>query len=371
MNIFDSEDIELVSETSDQIDISEVTPSEEATEETTEQPNEIENINTSENQEDSEAVASEEDHGEEDSDDNESEETSSNNSSLYSSFASVLSEQGVLPSLDLEENKIKSPDDLVNSIKSEIENQSKSFIIDKIGEDGYKALEKGVSLAEYQSYQNATNTLDSVTEEHLQNDLELAKRIIKEDYLNQGFSEEKANKWLSRTIDAGEDVILEDSKEALGSLKEFQNRKLEDLQKQRAEEQKMRLKEQEKIDNDLKNSIYNPEEFIKGMGKVTKSLKDTVYNSMTKIVSKDENGNLENKLMRDRRTDPIGFDTKLYYIYELTNGFKDFSKIGRTIKSSATSELEKELRRTKFDGSTGPSFVTDPESYGGIGDELV
>src|SRR5699024_9768558 len=136
MNIFDSEDIELVSETSDQIDISEVTPSEEATEETTEQPNEIENINTSENQEDSEAVASEEDHGEEDSDDNESEETSSNNSSLYSSFASVLSEQGVLPSLDLEENKIKSPDDLVNSIKSEIENQSKSFIIDKIGEDG-------------------------------------------------------------------------------------------------------------------------------------------------------------------------------------------------------------------------------------------
>src|SRR5699024_10839319 len=160
----------------------------------------------------------------------------------------------------------------------------------------------------------------------------------------------------SRTIDAGEDVILEDSKEALGSLKEFQNRKLEELKKQRAEEQKMRLKEQEKIDNDLKNSIYNHEEFIKGMVKVTKSLKDAVYNSMTKIVSKDENVNLENKLMKDRRTDPIGFDTKLYYIYELTNGFKDFSKIGRTIKSSATSELEKELGRTKFDGSTGPSF---------------
>ena len=97
---------------------------------------------------------------------------------LYSSFATVLSEQGLLPSLDLQDKKVESLDELSEVFKSEIENQAKQYIVNKVGEDGYEALEKGVSLAELQSYEETTATLDSITEDKLRDNVEIAKKIM-------------------------------------------------------------------------------------------------------------------------------------------------------------------------------------------------
>ena len=243
------------------------------------------------------------------------EEGEDNSPNLYSSFATVLNEQGLLPSLDLDKNKVESLDDLTEVLKSEINNQVKEYLVNKIGEEGYEALEKGVSLAEYQEYQDNTQTLESITEESLEN-----------------------------------------------RIQELQAQKQKQLQQQK--------ELQEKIDNDLKNSIYNKKEFIEGVP-VNKSIQDKVYNSITTIVGKSPSGVAENKLMRDRRENPIEFDSKLYYLYEITNGFKDFSKIITKSKTTASQQLEKQLRNQKFDTAGKPSFLEDPESYGGIGSELV
>jgi len=75
--------------------------------------------------------------------------------------------------------------------------------------------------------------------------------------------------------------------------------------------------------------------------------------------------------MRDRRENPIDFDSKLYYLYEMTNGFKDLSKITNKSETKAISKLERDLRKTKFEDSGTPSYLTDPNSYGGIGSEIV
>lgn len=289
---------------------------------------------------------------------------------LYSSFASVLHEQGLLPSLNLDENKITSVEDLSNAFKSEIDNQVKSYITEKLGEDGYDALEKGISLAEYQAHQDNVQTLDTVTEDALAKDLELSKKVILQDYMNQGMSQDRALRILKKSIDLGEDSVLEDAKESLTSLKAFEAKRLESLKEERAKQAELQRQKQEKIDNDLKNSIYNSDEIIKGM-KLTKNLKDRVYKSITEVVGQSPDGTMENKFMRDRRENPIEFDTKLYYLYELTNGFQDFSKVVSKAQTSALSELEKNLRRTKFEGSGNPAYLDDPESYGGIGSELV
>lgn len=317
---------------------------------------------------DSEKVAGEEDEeGNDKSDKNDTDDTSPN---IYSSFASVLQEEGLLPSLNLEENEIKDASGLINSIKAEIETQSKSYLIDKIGEDGVEALEKGISLAEYQQHQQTSQAFDQVTDEMLSKDLELAKRIVHQDYINQGIDERRATRLLKKSIDLGEDSLLEDAKESLESLKEFQAKQLEKLAEERAAQQKAQQLEQEKIDNDLKNTIYNSNEFIKGL-KVDKAVKDRVYSSITKIVGTNDNGLPENKLMRDRRENPIEFDTKLYYLYEMTKGFKDFSTIMNKTESKALSELEKGLRQNRFDGGSGSAYMDDPDSYGGIGDEII
>ena len=289
---------------------------------------------------------------------------------LYSSFATVLSEQGLLPSLDLQEKGIESLEDLTEVFKSEIANQSKQYLINQIGEDGLNALEKGVSLAELQQHNDTVATLDSISEESLEENVELAKKIILQDYMNQGMDENRAMRILNKSINLGHDVIVEDAVESLSSLKAFESKRLEGVAESKAAEQVVLDQEQEKIDNDLKNAIYNSEELVPGLGKVNKQMQDKVYQSITKIVG-ENNGVAENNLMQKRRENPIDFDTKLYYLFELTKGFEDFSKVISKSTSKASNQLEKALRTNKFSGGDAPAFLDDKESYGGIGTELV
>jgi len=289
---------------------------------------------------------------------------------LYSSFASVLSEQGLLPSFDLQEKKIETLDELSEAFKVEINNQAKQYLVNKVGEDGYDALEKGVSLSELQSYNETTNTLDSITEDNLREDVEMAKKIILQDYINQGMDQNRAIRILNKSVDLGDDVVIEDAMESLTSLKAYEAKRIEGVATQRAADTAALVKQQEKIDNDLKNAIYNSEELVPGLGKVNKVMQDKVYQSITKIVG-ENNGIAENKLMQSRRENPIEFDTKLYYLFELTKGFTDFSKVVGKSTSKASQNLEKALRTNRFTGSDAPSFVDDKESYGGIGSELV
>ncbi len=323
------------------------------------------NINPNEGADDPEKVVKDEleNKGNEDSNDD----TSPN---IYSSFASVLNEQGLLPSLE-NNDEIKTVDDLTVALKSEIQNQYKDFIIDKIGEDGFDALEKGVSLAEFQEHQDNTLVLEGIQSDKLGEDLELSKNIILQDYLAQGLSEDRALRILKKTIDLGDEAIIEDAQQSLESLKEFQGARLEKLKAENALKVEKDQLAQEKIDNDLKNSIYNVNEIIKDI-KLNKTNKDNLYNSITKIVSKSPEGMLENQLMKDRRDNPIDFDIKMHYFYNLTNGFKDFSSITRKSTSKAVNNLESALRNNNpNEHSAQPGFLNDPDSYGGYGDELV
>jgi hypothetical protein len=311
-------------------------------------------------------VSKEKDNDEEDEGNSDTDDSSPD---IFTSFANLLAEKGLLSSFD-SNNKITSEDDLTELLRSEIDNQSKNYLKEKIGEDGLEALEKGVSLQEYQNYKNTLDTLDSVDEEALESNLDLSKKIILEDYKAQGFSEERALRLLNKSVDLGEDSILEDAKESLQSLKDLQKVNFQKQQEEKARQIQEQKKQQEKIDNDLKNSVYNTDEIIEGI-KLNKEIKDRMYNTMTNIVSKNENGIPENKLMKERRENPIEFDTKLYYLYEITKGFKDFSKIINTTKSKVTSDFEKALRSNKkFENSGTPDFLNDSDSYEGIGDKL-
>jgi len=316
----------------------------------------------SEGEDDSEKVAEEEEGAEGDKDSPE----------LFSSFAEVLAEQGLLPSANLQDKEVKTVDDLTTLLKEEINNQVKDYLVEKVGEQGYEALEKGVSLSEYQQYNTDLQTLDKINEDTLKENPELAKEVILQDYIAQGLSQAKAERLLEKIIDLGDESLLEDATESLSSLKAIQERKLQEIAIQREKEQIEAQRRVEKIDNDLKNAVYNSEEYVKGLGKVDKSIQDRVYKSITNVVGKSPQGVAENKLMQHRRENPIEFDVKLYYLYEMTNGFEDFSKINKASETKAADKLAKVLRKTKFDTSGAPTYAQDDQSYDGVlGDELV
>jgi hypothetical protein len=299
--------------------------------------------------------------GEED-DNNEGDDSDDDSSpNLYSSISNVLFEQGIIPSLESSDN-IKTAEDFVDVFKKEIDVQAQQRL---------ETYLENLDLEKIAVSRKNQLELESIDEDYLKDNIEVAKDIIFRDYINQGLSEDRAKKLLRKTIDLGEDMVIEDALESTQSLKEFEKR-AEAQEKIRYQENLAnQAKEQEQINNAIKSTIYNSKEVIAGINN-TKALQDRVFKSMTEVVAKDPNtGEMQNKFMQSRASNPIEFDTKMYYLYELTNGFTDLSAISKTVTSKAVKNLESVLRKTKFEDNGTPAYLQDPDSYSsGFGSEL-
>jgi hypothetical protein len=274
-------------------------------------------------------------------------------SNLYSSLATVVYEQGLLPSLNIENTPIKTVEDLVSAFKKEQEVQAL-----KLNEDFIN----NIDVNKIAESKRAMQELSNITEDSLRDDLQLAKSIIKRDLQNQGLDESKTSRMLKRLIDLGEDAIIEDSLESLESLKEFESRQIEQEKvnyTKRIEQDKI---EQQKLENDLKETIYDSKELIKGL-KLTKAIQDKVYKNITEVIGKSPEGDFENRFMKDRRENPLEFETRMHMFYELTNGFKDYSKLTSPAKSSAIKDLEKIAKQQKTVDNGTPFYMQDSNSY--------
>lgn len=298
--------------------------------------------------------SSEEVDGEED-DQDEGGDDGNSSSNLYSSLATVLYEQGFLPSLDIDNTEIKTPEDFTNAFKKELEIQAQNKLDEYIANiDVSKIAESKKIIEDY----------SSITEENLKEDLNLAKQIIKQDYINQGFDDKKTARYLKRLIDLGDDAIIEEALESNESIKEFESRRIEQEKQsyaQRIEQEKI---EQEKLNEALKATIYERKDLVNGLP-VTKALQDKVYKTINEIVGKSPDGYFENRFMKERRENQMEFDTRMYYFYELTNGFKDYSKLTTSAKSSAVKDLERIARKTKIQDNGTPLWMQDGDSYDG------
>ena len=280
-------------------------------------------------------------------------EGSESSSNLYSSLAAFVHEQGLLPSLDIDLKDIKSADDFANVFNKELDIQAELRLNNYL--ENLDLNKIGVAKQEIKD-------LNTLNVDILKNDIDLAKRIIYDDYLNQGLDEKKANRMLNRLIDLGEDAILEDAEESLQSLKEFKAREIEretQSYKERLEADKI---QQAKLDEQMKKTIYESKDLIAGL-KPNKTLQDKVYKSINDIVGKSPDGTFENKFMKERRENPLEFEIRMYHFYELTNGFKDLSKISTTAKSSAVKDLEKIARQTKLKDNGTPLWQQDANTY--------
>ena len=280
-------------------------------------------------------------------------EGSESSSNLYSSLAAFVHEQGLLPSLDIDLKDIKSADDFANVFNKELDIQAELRLNDYLANLDLNKI--GIAKKDIQD-------LSTINSDLLKNDIDLAKRIIYDDYLNQGLDEKKANRMLNRLIDLGEDAILEDAEESLQSLKEFKAREIEretQSYKERLEADKI---QQAKLDEQMKKTIYESKDLISGL-KPNKALQDKVYKSINDIVGKSPDGTFENKFMKERRENPLEFEIRMYHFYELTNGFKDLNKISTTAKSSAVKDLEKIARQTKLKDNGTPLWQQDSNTY--------
>ena len=278
--------------------------------------------------------------------------TGAPNQNLFSSIAKALRDEGVFPDLS---------DDTLKDIK-DAEAFRKMFddhVANSLSERQKRidaALNGGADTEEIRNYNNdlsineflnAKDTLDRLESESEDGE-NLRKQVMYQDYINRGFSEERAKKLVMKSIDDGTDI--DDAKEALNSCRDYYGKRVENYQ-QELENRKKTLKAQEEQQyNNLKKQIIDTEDFFGGV-KVEKSIRQKAYDALTKPVYKDEDGNFLTAMQKYQRENPMDFMKNVALMYSLTDGFKNVerltkSKVKAGIKKGFA-ELESVLNNTR------------------------
>lgn len=323
-------------------------------------------------QEDPESVGSG-DNQEQKEDTKPSKEGGSSPKNPYSSIAKAFKEDGIFPDLDDQTiNNIKEAEDFAEAIEQQI--QAK---FDERQKRIDKALNLDIEPSEINKYEGAIQFLNSVKEEVLTADTdqgeELRKRLIYQDLINRGYSQQRAQREVKKSFDSGSDI--EDAKEALLSTKKYYNDQYDNLLKE-AEEEQNKEKQRVKEENEkLKKSILEDKEVF-GDLVLDKSTRQKIYDTITKPVYKDpETGQYYTAIQKYEMENKQDFFKKLGLLFTLTDGFKDLTplikgKVNKAIKKSIR-ELETTLNNTSVNSDGTLNYISgvssDPESFIGKG----
>ena len=311
-----------------------------------------------------ESVGSEDEdiQGKEDTDNN-GISSSPKNKNFYSSITDALVVDGIFPDLDKETiQNVKTPEDFQKIIEEQINarfTEKEKRIND--------ALNNNVAPNIVQQYENTLDYLDKINDESLSAEDEegenLRRQLIYNDYLNRGFSKTRAEKMVNDAINNGTDV--DDAKDALQGIKDFYNNKYKEILDSAKENEKKLAEERTKQSENLKKSIMEDKNLY-GDVDIDKATRTKIYDFITKPVHKDSNGNYMTALQKYQSENTIEAMKNFAICYTLTNGFKDWSKLGskqakREVKKGLAN-LEKVINSTSrnHDGSLG--FVSFDES---------
>ena len=292
---------------------------------------------------------------------------------FYSSIAKALKEEGIFP--DLEDDsltKVKDPEDFRDLIDQQIKAG-----LDERQKRIDEALNAGVEPTEIRKYENTINFLDSIKEENISDEGDkgekLRKDLIYQDFINRGYSKERATREVQKSFNAGTDI--DDAKEALKSNIDFFRDKYDELvndAKSEAEEEERKRKEQAEK---LKSSILNDKDVFGDLS-VDKSTRQKIYDNIAKPVYKDpETGEYFTAIQKYEMENRTDFLKNIGLLFTLTDGFKNLDglvkgKVKKEVKKGLR-ELEHTLNNTARTSDGNLKFVSgvdeDPESFIGKG----
>lgn len=304
--------------------------------------------------------------------DNNSVSSSPKNKNFYSSITDALVVDGIFPDLDKEIiQNVKTPEDFQKIIEEQI-NARFTEKEKRINE----ALNNKVEPSVIQQYESTIDYLNNINDDSLSAEDEegenLRRQLIYNDYLNRGFSKTRAEKMVNDAINNGTDV--DDAKDALQGIKNFYNNKYKEILDSAKENEKKLAEERTKQSENLKKSIMEDKNLY-GDVDVDKSTRTKIYDFITKPVYKDSNGNYMTALQKYQSENTIEAMKNFAICYTLTNGFKDWSKLGskqakKEVKKGLAN-LEKVINSTSRNNDGSLGFVSfDESSYLGQGMQL-
>ena len=293
------------------------------------------------------------------------EETSPN---FYSSIAKTFAEDGIFQDLNDEAlSKVNDAESFIDLMEKQIQSKldEKQRRIDE-------ALNAGIEPTQVQKFESNLKVLNSITDEAISEEGEkgenLRKNIIYEDYIQKGFSKERAIKAVERSIAAGTDI--EDAKEALQSCKDQVTKAYNDAIKEAKEEKANEEKELREQAEALKKSILSDKKPF-GDLELDKNTRQRVFDAISKPIFTDPNtGERLTAIQKFEADNHNDFMKYVGLTYVLTDGFKSLDGLvkGKVKKEigKGLRELEHTLNNTARNSDGTLKFTsgvsTDPES---------
>lgn len=309
--------------------------------------------------EDSESVGSEDES-------QESTNSASTSKNFFSSLANSLKQEGILP--DLSDEDLKNVKD-----SKDISKLFDSYIASKMDEKQKRiddALNLGVDASDIKKYENAISYIDSITDDKISNEGQegenLRKQLIYQDFMNRGYTKERAIKEVQKSFNAGTDI--EDAKDALTSNRDYYKEGYEDLIEE-AREAKNKVQEDiaQRTEAFKKNVLESDKVF--GDIVIDTATKKAALDAVLKPQYKDSKGNMITAVQKYQQEHSDEFLKNIGIIYALTNGFTDLNKIVQSKVKTATKNAYRELEnkinnsRRNSDGNlVFTSGVSDTES---------
>lgn len=258
---------------------------------------------------------------------------------FYSSIANALKEEGIFPDLD---DETISNTSTAEDFRELIDNQIKAGI-DERNRRIDEALNAGIEPSEIKKYESTINYLDSISNDAISDESDrgelLRKQLIYQDFINRGYSKERAEREVNKSLSSGSDI--EDAKEALASNKEFFSNKYNDLIEDARKEAKKEEQDRKDRAEKLRKSILEDKEVF-GTVQVDKSTRQKVFDTISKPVYRDpETGEYFTAIQKYERENSTEFLKNVGLLFTLTDGFKSIDKL---VKGQVRKEVKKGLR---------------------------
>lgn len=288
--------------------------------------------------EDPEGVGSEEDNQEkEDTSSNKAEDSSPKTNNFFSSIADALKEEGILPDLD-DDIKIESPEDFAEAMRSQV-----NKMLDETQQRILRALDAGIEDSEIRNYEKILNYVGSISEDDIKDESEngekLRQNLIYQDFINRGYSKERAQREVKKSFDGGTDV--EDALEALSSNAEYFKEKYTEAIEEAEEEKRRAIEDRNKEAEKLKKDIMENDTFF-GDIKLDRNTRQKVYDSISKPVYKDpKTGRVLTAVQKYQMENSTEFIKNVGLLFTLTDGFKNLNSV---IQGKVKKEVKKGIK---------------------------
>lgn len=349
--------------TDNEEDVQETPPDKKENDDNNKETTEDNQVNPDSLFEDSESVGSGKDIQEKEENTTSNKGGTSPKTNFYSSIASALKDEGILP--DLEDdvvNNIKEASDFADAIEKQI--QARFDERQKRIDD---ALNANVEPDEIRQYEQTLSYLDSIKEDNIKEESDngenLRKKLIYQDFINRGYSKERALREVKKSFDSGTDI--DDAKEALVSNKEFFNNQYQTIIKNAQDEIEQQQEQQKQQATQLKKSMLEDKEIFEGIT-LDKVTRQKAFDNITKPIYKTEDGMYLTAIQKYQMDNPVEFRKYLSVLFTMTDGFKSLDKV---IKGKVNKEVKQSLRELEHKLSNSSRSSNGNPKFVGIGQD--